>query len=89
MKEQLDTATLKKYGDLAEADVKGLVLDDKWQAEVTRRVVAEVDSLTLDLVARIGQLGDRYAQTVSVLDARIAVLEGKVAGHLAAMGVSE
>ena len=85
----LDLATLKKYGGLTEDDVKSLVLDDKWQATVVRRVAGEVEALTLDLVARIQQLGERYAETVSDLDAELEKLEAKVASHLAAMGVSE
>lgn len=83
----LDLATLKKYGALTEDDIKTLVLDDKWQATVVRRVAGEVQALTLDLVARIQQLGERYAETVSDLDAELEKLEAKVAGHLAAMGV--
>ncbi|KHJ74247.1 type I restriction-modification protein subunit M [Rhodococcus sp. Chr-9] len=83
----LDLATLKKYGDLTEDDVKSLVLDDKWQATVVRRVAGEVEALTLDLVARIQQLGERYAETVGEFDAELERLEANVAGHLAAMGV--
>ena len=85
---ELDLATLKRYGDLTEADVKSLVLDDKWRAAVTRRVAGEAESLTLDLVARIQQLGGRYADTVGDLDAEIEKLEAKVAAHLALMGVA-
>ncbi len=33
----LDLATLKKYGDLTETDVKQLVLDDKWHATIRPR----------------------------------------------------
>ncbi|WP_312029165.1 type I restriction-modification system subunit M [Gordonia paraffinivorans] len=84
---KLDLATLKKYGDLTEDDIKTLVLDDKWQATVARRVAREVEALTLDLVARIQQLGDRYAVTVEDLDAELDRLEARVAGHLTAMGV--
>lgn len=51
------------------------------------RVAGEVEALTLDLVARIQQLGERYATTVGDLDAELESLEAKVAGHLAAMGV--
>ncbi|WP_324193082.1 type I restriction-modification system subunit M [Nocardia farcinica] len=83
----LDLATLKKYGDLIEDDVKTLVLDDKWQATVVRRVAGEVEALTLDLVARIQQLGERYAETVSDLDDELERLEEDVARHLAAMGI--
>jgi type I restriction enzyme M protein len=84
---KLDLATLKKYGDLTEADVKTLVLDDKWRDTVVRRVAGEVEALTLDLVARIQQLGERYAETLTDLDAVADLLDSKVVAHLAAMGV--
>lgn len=84
---ELDLATLKKYGDLTEDDVKTLVLDDKWRAVVERRIAGEVEALTLGLVARIQQLGERYAETMSCLNAELEKFEAQVVGHLAAMGV--
>ncbi len=84
---ELDTATLKKYGDLTEADIQALVLDDKWAGSIRDRVVGEVNALTLDLVARIQQLGERYAETVGVLESELEELEAKVTGHLADMGI--
>jgi type I restriction enzyme M protein len=84
---ELDLATLKKYGDLTEDDVKTLVLDDKWRAVVERRIAGEVEALTLGLVARIQQLGERYAETMSGLNAELEKFEAQVVGHLAAMGV--
>lgn len=83
----LDTATLKKYGDLSEADVQRLVLDDKWAATIRNRVAGEVNALTLALVARIEQLGERYAETVGDLDAELKTFEARVASHLVDMGV--
>ncbi|SPM36138.1 type I restriction-modification protein subunit M, partial [Mycobacterium rhizamassiliense] len=83
----LDFATLKKYGDLTEDEVKTIVLDGKWQATITRRVASEVEALTLDLVGRIQELGERYASTVDDLDAELDRLEIKVIRHLADMGV--
>ncbi|WP_343577091.1 type I restriction-modification system subunit M [Mycobacterium sp.] len=85
--DKLDLATLTKYGDLTEEEVKALVLEDKWRAVVVHRGAGEVDDLTLDLVARIQQLGERYAATVDDLDAELDRLEDKVAAHLADMGV--
>ena len=38
----LDLATLKRYGDLSQPDVKALLLDNKWHATVARRIVGEV-----------------------------------------------
>jgi len=83
----LDEATLKKYSALGESDVKMIVLDDKWQASVITRVSAEVEALTLALVGRLQQLGDRYSVTVGELGSEVASFESKVASHLAAMGV--
>ncbi|URM93988.1 type I restriction-modification system subunit M [Actinomadura madurae] len=85
----LDLATLKQYGDLTLPEIKQLVLDDKWHTTIAGRVASEVDSLTLALVARIQELGERYALTVGALDAALQALEGKVAGHLAVMGVGQ
>jgi type I restriction enzyme M protein len=86
---KLNLTVLKKYGELTDGDVKTLVLDDKWQATTIGRVTAVVEGLTLALVSRIHELGNRYEQTVADLDDQMGALECKVAAHLAAMGVKE
>jgi len=63
------------------------VLDDKWHAAIAKGVINVVNSLTLGLVARIRQLGERYAETIGDLETELAKLESTVAGHLANMGV--
>lgn len=83
----LDLVTLTKYGELTEDEIKSLVLESKWQATVLRRVSGEVDGLSLDLVSRIQQLGQRYAATAGDLDLELDKLESLVANHLAEMGV--
>nr|WP_251364611.1 MULTISPECIES: type I restriction-modification system subunit M [unclassified Leucobacter] len=84
---QLDLATLKKYGELAENDIKALVLDDKWNATVRQCVAREAEALTLNLVSRLQQLGERYIETTADLSAELTRLEKKVSDSLAAMGV--
>ncbi|MDV6267753.1 type I restriction-modification system subunit M [Rhodococcus globerulus] len=84
---ELDLTTLKKYGDLTEEDIKQLVLDDKWRAIIVKRIGSEVNALTLELVARIQQLGERYAETVGALDGELERLEARVTNYLADMGV--
>jgi hypothetical protein len=85
----LDEVTLKRYGKLTLPDVKDLVVDDKWHTAIATRVVGEVNSLTLELVARIQELGERYAETVTGLDAVLEKHEARVASHLAAMGMMQ
>jgi type I restriction enzyme M protein len=84
---QLDMATLEKYGDLTEEEVRIVVLDDKWSATTRSRVADEVNALTFALVSRIRQLGGRYARTVDELDAELLRLDERLSAHLASMKV--
>jgi type I restriction enzyme M protein len=86
---KLDLATFKQYGKLGEDEIKTLVLNDKWQAAVLRRISSEVESLTLDLVVRLNELGGRYAETIGQLDQSLYRIATKIEGHLAAMGVQQ
>jgi type I restriction enzyme M protein len=63
------------------------VLDDKWHATITGRIAGEVNSLTLGLVSRIQELGERYAVTFGELRDEMQRLDAKVVDHLSAMGV--
>lgn len=85
---ELDRMTLNQYVEMSPREVKKLVLDDKWQAVVVGRVAAEVEALTLNLVSRIQQLGERYSETLGDLDADLAGMEKIAAQNLAAMGVN-
>jgi type I restriction enzyme M protein len=83
----LDVATLKKYSDLSDADVQALVLKDKWETTVSRRVDSVLTSVVIDLVARIQELGERYGETAGELEQALDQLSDRVLGHLAEMGV--
>jgi type I restriction enzyme M protein len=85
---ELDRDALAAYGELTETDVQELVLDDKWAATLRDRILGEVNSLTLALVARIGLLGERYADTVAALADELEVQQARVAKHLAEMGLA-
>lgn len=84
---KLDLATLKKYGDLTSDDVQHIVLTDKWSATIAHRVTGEVEGLTLALVGRISELGNRYAATVADLDSHLSSVEAALLTHLKLMGV--
>ncbi len=83
----LDFTVLKKYGGLSDSEIHQIVLQDKWLTSIQARVTDEVNALTLALVSRIQELGERYAQTSGSLDAEMKELESRVSRHLDAMGV--
>jgi type I restriction enzyme M protein len=85
----LDAATLRKYGDLTEADVQTLVLDDKWAASIRGQFSALLKRTMLSLSNRLGELGYRYRVTLAQIDAELDRLRGGVASSLNDMGVAK
>lgn len=84
----LDRQVLMKYESLPETDIHSLLLDGKWFATVCDRVMKEVNALTLALVTRIAQIGERYAETVSAIDSELQRMGAVVEQHLEDMGLS-
>ena len=66
----LDEAALK-YSKLTEAEVKSLVVDDKWMANLERRIAGETERVSQALTRRVKELGDRYGATLPSLADRV------------------
>lgn len=66
---ELEELTLKKYDKLTEAEVKDLVINKKWLASLNASIQGEIDAISHRLTARIKELGERYDDTLGVLDA--------------------
>jgi type I restriction enzyme M protein len=75
-----------KYGQLTEDEIKALVVDDKWLATVATAVQGELDRVSQTLTGRIRQLAERYATSLPKLTDEVAMLAGRVGGHLQKMG---
>jgi len=86
---ELTEAVLKTYPELTEDDIRTLVVHDKWLADITAAIGAEVEARTEGLTARVRVLTERYGQTLPQIMDDLAGLEARVAGHLAAMGIAE
>lgn len=82
----LDTKVLAHYAQLSEAELKTLVVDDKWLATLQADVQTELDRVSQALAGRIRQLAERYATPLPALNAEVEVLAAKVNVHLAKMG---
>jgi len=82
----LDAQVAAQYAQLTEAEIKTLVVDDKWLAALAISVQGELDRVSQTLTGRIRQLAERYATPLPVLEAEVAALHDKVAAHLQKMG---
>ncbi len=82
----LHDVALAKYAELAEADIKALVADDKWLAQLQNAIAAETARSGQQLTARVRELAERYAAPLPQLAAEVEALQAKVDAHLRRMG---
>ncbi|UFH48980.1 type I restriction-modification system subunit M [Pseudomonas sp. KNUC1026] len=82
----LNAKVLAHYAQLSEAELKALVVDDKWLATLRADVQTELDRVSQALTGRIRQLAERYAIPLPALNAEVEVLTAKVNMHLVKMG---
>lgn len=84
----LDKLAFEKYPKLTDADVKSLVIDDKWMARLAASVQGELDRVSQTLTGRIRELAERYATPLPQLTDEVAALSARVEQHLVKMGAS-
>lgn len=81
----LDTLAHDHYHKLSEAEIKTLVVDDKWLTAIAQAVQTELDRVSQTLTSRIRLLADRYAASLPQLVDEVAALDARVDGHLKKM----
>jgi len=86
--EDLDKKIDAKYPKLTEAEIKTLVVDDKWMARLAAAVQGILDRVSQTLTGRIRELAERYATPLPTLVDEVAALTAKVNGHLRKMGMN-
>jgi len=83
----LDQLVYKKYPQLSEAEIKTLLVDDKWFTALQAEVQGELERVSQTLTGRIRQLAERYEVPLSQLLEEVDTLSAKVDEHLKKMGV--
>src|SRR5208337_3765736 len=86
--EALDAFAFDKYHELTEAEIKTLVVDDKWLASIDAAIDGEMDRISQALTQRVKELAERYETPLPQQVCRVAELELKVNRHLDRMGFS-
>ena len=84
--EALDQQVLARYATLTEAEIKALVVEDKWIASIQAAITDEVQRLTQELTERVKELEERYAQPLLVLAEEVEGYSARVVEHLREMG---
>ena len=74
------------YGKLTEAEIKTMVVDDKWLTQLAADVRNELDHVSETLTARIRQLADRYAAPLPQIQQEVEALAARAEKHLKRMG---
>jgi len=82
----LDSKAHAHYPKLSEAEIKALVVDDKWLAALDRDIHGEMDRVSQQLTQRVKELAERYETPLPRMMSRVAELEAKVNRHLEKMG---
>ncbi len=84
----LDAKVLARYAKLTEAEIKTLVVEDKWLASIRAAIEGEVERLTQRLAGRVKELEERYANPLPALELEVEAFGAKVEGHLKKMGLA-
>ncbi len=84
----LDERVLTHYATLTEAEIKELVINDKWMASIQSAIESEVERVIQTLTERVKELEERYAQTLPELAQEVEVFSARVEAHLQKMGVN-
>jgi type I restriction enzyme M protein len=82
----LDTLAYAKYPQLSVAEIKTLVVDDKWMTRLSVAVQGELDRVSQTLTGRIRELAERYATPLPQLTEEVETLAARVEEHLKKMG---
>ncbi len=84
--EELDKKTLVKYSALKEAEIKQLVINDKWMNSIKKAIQTEMERISQRLTRRIKELAERYETPLPEQNKKVAALVEKVNVHLIKMG---
>ena len=77
-----------QYPKLTEAEIKVLVVEDKWMAAIGTAVQSELDRVSQTLTGRIRLLAERYAAPLPQIEDEVERLAAKVDKHLKKMGAA-
>jgi len=83
---ELDLKAYQHYPKLAEAEIKTLVVDNKWLNVIDGLIHGEMDKISQALTQRVKELAERYETPMPILAQNVTDLESRVQQHLEKIG---
>jgi type I restriction enzyme M protein len=84
-KAELEHKVIAQYPKLSIDEIKTIVVEKKWMANMEQRIRTEMDNISHRLTQRIKELADRYETPMPKLTNDVALLTSKVEDHLKKM----
>jgi type I restriction enzyme M protein len=82
----LEDKVMATYPKLTPEEVKTLIVESKWMAEMETRILGEVDRQSQILAGRVKELAERYNETLPEIEKETLKLTRKVTEHIEKMG---
>lgn len=84
-KAELEKLVIAQYPKLSIDEIKTVVVEKKWMANMEQRIRTEMDNISHRLTQRIKELADRYETPMPKLTNDVSLLTSKVEDHLVKM----
>lgn len=84
-KAELEKWVIAQYPKLTIDEIKTIVVEKKWMANMEQRICTEMDNISHRLTQRIKELADRYETPMPKLTEEVNALTAKVENHLKQM----
>ena len=82
---ELEKKVIAQYPELTINEIKTIVVEKKWLAEMEQRIRTEMDNISHRLTQRIKELAERYETPLPQLSKNVDDLTAKVENHLRKM----
>lgn len=82
---ELEKKVIAQYPKLTINEIKTIVVEKKWMAEMEKRIRTEMDNISHRLTQRIKELAERYETPLPQLSKNVDDLTAKVENHLRKM----
>ena len=83
---EIEGQAVAVYSKRGQAEVKDLVVEQKWLGFLADAIFAEMGRVSHVLTQRLSEIGERYDRPMSSINADIVALEKMVGAHLGRMG---